>query len=343
MSPFESSGDRGFLKEKSRKPLQEANMKMLEVRNTDIKVSPINLGGNVFGWTLDEKQSFRILDEFTEHGFNFLDTADMYSFWVDGGAGGQSETIIGKWMSARKNRENLVIATKVGGETGNHPIDISKSHILKSIDESLKRLQTDYIDLYYTHWDDNTTPVEETLSAYAQIIEAGKVRYIAASNISPRRLNESMEMSEKENLPRYVALQPHYNLVYRSEFETDYAPLVSKYNFSVFPYWSLESGFLTGKYRTEADFDTTERGPGIKKFFDDRGKAILSALDSVAEKHKSKPAAVALAWLMANPLVTAPIASATSSSQLDTLVSAVRLSLDSEDIKTLNSASQPVT
>ena len=316
-------------------------MKMLEVKNTDLKVSPINLGGNVFGWTLDEVQSFRILDEFKDKGFNFIDTADMYSYWVDGGSGGQSETILGKWMGARKNRDQVVIASKVGGETGDHPIDISKTHIIKSIDESLNRLQTDYIDLYYTHWDDNTTPIEETLSAYEEIIKTGKVRYIAASNVSPERLTESMEIAEKENLPHYVALQPHYNLVYRSEFEKSYSPLVSKYNFSVFTYWSLESGFLTGKYRTEADFDKTERGPGIKKFFDDRGKAILSALGTVAEKYNTKQAAVALAWLMANPQVTAPIASATSHSQLETLFSASQLKLDAEDLSMLNSASLP--
>jgi len=310
-----------------------------KIQHTDLEISPINLGGNVFGWTLDEARSFQILDKFFDEGFNFVDTADMYSYWVDGGEGGQSETIIGKWMRKRSNRDNVVVATKVGGETGAHPIDVSRTHILRSVDESLERLQTDYIDLYYTHWDDNITPIEETLSAYQEIIKAGKVRYIAASNVSPTRLRESMQIAEEKSLPGYVALQPHYNLLYRSEFENDYAALVSEFGLSVFTYWSLESGFLTGKYRTESDFDSTARGADIKRYFDQRGKAILKALDTVAEKHNSKPAAVSLAWLMAQPLVTAPVVSATNDSQLDTLISSVQLNLDTEDLSTLNTAS----
>ncbi|WP_333661769.1 aldo/keto reductase [Chishuiella changwenlii] len=218
------------------------------IKNTDLEIAPINFGGNVFGWTLDEKQSFEILDQFTEAGFNFIDTADTYAWWVNG-TGGQSEAIIGKWLKERKNRENVVIATKVGSETKEHGFDVSKKHILKSVDESLQRLGTDYIDLYYTHFDDNVTPIEETLSAYDEIIKAGKVRYIAASNVSPERLIESFEVAEKNNFPKYVALQPHYNLVERENFETKYAPLVDKYDLSVFPYWSLAAGFLTGKYK----------------------------------------------------------------------------------------------
>jgi len=288
---------------------------------------------------LDEKESFNILNKFTEGGFNFIDTADTYSWWVNG-KGGQSEEIIGKWMKERKNRQDIVLATKVGSETKEHGFDISKKHILKSVDESLKRLGTDHIDLYYTHFDDNKTPVEETLSAYDEIVRAGKVRYIAASNVSPERLIESFEVAEKNNFPKYVALQPHYNLVEREKFETEYAPLVEKFGLSAFPYWSLAAGFLTGKYRTEADFETTARGGGIKKYFDDKGKAVLAALDKVSEKHQSQPATVALAWLLANPLITAPIVSATSERQLQTIFDAPKLELDSEDLEILNQASK---
>lgn len=305
------------------------------IKNTDLEIAPINFGGNVFGWTLDEKQSFDILNQFTEGGFNFIDTADTYAWWVNG-IGGQSETIIGKWLKERKNRQEIVIATKVGSETSEHGFDTSKKHILKSVDESLKRLGTDYIDLYYTHFDDKVTPIEETLSAYNEIIRAGKVRYIAASNISPERLIESFEVAEKNNFPKYVALQPHYNLVER-DFENTYAPLVEKYGLSVFPYWSLAAGFLTGKYRSEEDFNKTSRGAGIKKYFNENGKAILNALDIIANKHNSQPATVALAWLLANPLITAPIVSATSENQLQTIFDAPKLILDKEDIETLNS------
>ncbi|ROI13437.1 aldo/keto reductase [Epilithonimonas hominis] len=314
-------------------------MKKRLIKNTDLEIAPINFGGNVFGWTLDEKESFNILNKFTEGGFNFIDTADTYSWWVNG-KGGQSEEIIGKWMKERKNRQDIVLATKVGSETKEHGFDISKKHILKSVDESLKRLGTDHIDLYYTHFDDNKTPVEETLSAYDEIVRAGKVRYIAASNVSPERLIESFEVAEKNNFTKYVALQPHYNLVEREKFETEYAPLVEKFGLSAFPYWSLAAGFLTGKYRTEADFETTARGGGIKKYFDDKGKAVLAALDKVSEKHQSQPATVALAWLLANPLITAPIVSATSERQLQTIFDAPKLELDSEDLEILNQASK---
>lgn len=314
-------------------------MKKRLIKNTDLEIAPINFGGNVFGWTLDEKESFNILNKFTEGGFNFIDTADTYSWWVNG-KGGQSEEIIGKWMKERRNRQDIVLATKVGSETKEHGFDISKKHILKSVNESLKRLGTDHIDLYYTHFDDNKTPVEETLSAYDEIVKAGKVRYIAASNVSPERLIESFEVAEKNNFPKYVALQPHYNLVEREKFETEYAPLVEKFGLSVFPYWSLAAGFLTGKYRTEADFETTARGGGIKKYFDDKGKVVLAALDKVSEKHQSQPATVALAWLLANPLITSPIVSATSERQLQTIFDAPKLELDSEDLEILNQASK---
>ena len=314
-------------------------MEKIKIKNTDLLIAPINFGGNVFGWTLDEKKSFDILNQFTAGGFNFIDTADTYSWWVNG-KGGQSEEIIGKWMRARNNRNDLVIATKVGSETKEHGFDISKKHILKSVDESLARLQTDHIDLYYTHFDDQKTPVEETLEAYDEIIKAGKVRYIAASNLSPERLKESFEVAEKNNLPKYVALQPHYNLLEREKFESQYADLVKEYDLSVFTYWSLAAGFLTGKYRNEDDLKKSARGEGVRKYLDEKGLNVLKALDEISAKHKTTQASVALAWLLANPLVTVPIVSATRESQLKILFAAPELKLSSEDIELLNKVSQ---
>ena len=314
-------------------------MEKIKIKNTDLLIAPINFGGNVFGWTLDEKKSFDILDQFTAGGFNFIDTADTYSWWVNG-KGGQSEEIIGNWMKKRNNRNDLVIATKVGSETKEHGFDISKKHILKSIDESLARLQTDHIDLYYTHFDDQKTPVEETLEAYDEIIKAGKVRYIAASNLSPERLKESFDVAKKNNLPKYVALQPHYNLLEREKFESQYADLVREYDLSVFTYWSLAAGFLTGKYRSEDDLKKSARGEGVRKYLDEKGLNVLKALDEISAKHETTQASVALAWLLANPLVTAPIVSATSESQLKTLFAAPELKLSSEDVELLNKVSQ---
>lgn len=314
-------------------------MKKVTIKNTDLEIAPINFGGNVFGWTLDEKESFDILDAFVDEGFNFVDTADTYSWWVNG-VGGQSETIIGKWMKLRNNRENIVIATKVGSETKEHPVDISKKHILKSVDESLQRLGTDHIDLYYTHFDDQITPIEETLSAYDEIIKAGKVRYIAASNLSPKRLIESFDVAEKNNFPKYVALQPHYNLMERTTFEKDYAPLVEKYDLSTFSYWSLAAGFLTGKYKNESDLNKSARGEGVRKYLNAEGLNVLSALDKIALKYHTQPATIALAWLLANPLITAPIVSATSNNQLKTLFDAPKITLDQEDLALLNEVSK---
>jgi len=314
-------------------------MKKVTIRNTDLQISPINLGGNVFGWTLDEQKSFEILDGFVAGGFNFIDTADTYSWWVNG-TGGQSETIIGNWMKARGNRDQIVIATKVGSQNKEHGVDISKKHILKSVDESLSRLQTDHIDLYYTHFDDEKTPVAETLSAYNEVVKAGKVRYIAASNVSPERLTESFEVAEQNGYPKYVALQPHYNLVERTQFETDYAPIAEKYGLTVFPYWALAAGFLTGKYRSEADLQKSVRGGGAEKYLGAKGLGVLKALDEVAAKYGSTPSTVSLAWLLANPLIGAPIASATSQSQLETLFAAPTLDLDQEDLTLLDQASK---
>lgn len=314
-------------------------MKRVTIGNTDLTVAPINLGGNVFGWTLDEQESYEILDAFVEAGFNFIDTADTYPWWVNG-VGGMSETIIGKWMKSRGNRNKLVIATKVGSETKEHGYDISKKYILKSAEESLQRLQTDYIDLYYTHFDDNVTPVEETLSAHDELVKTGKVRHIAVSNLSPERLEQSFEAAEKHGLSKYVALQPHYNLLERMSYESQYLPLVEKYGLAVFPYYALASGFLTGKYRSEADSSKSVRGKGAQKYMNAKGLAVLDALDKIAAKHNTKQATVALAWLLAQPYVGAPVVSATSKAQLDSLLAAPALNLDTEDLSFLDTASQ---
>ena len=310
-------------------------MNKVKIGQTDLAVAPFNLGGNAFGWTLDEQQSFDILDAYTEAGFDMIDTADMYSYWVDGGPGGQSETIIGKWMKARGHRHKIVIATKVGGPTGVHEMNSGRKHILDSVDQSLLRLQTDYIDLYYLHYDDNKTPVEETLLAFEELVKAGKVRHIAASNISSTRLRESLEFSKNNSIPAYQALQPLYNLVERDGYESNYAPIVSEYGLTVFPYAALATGFLTGKYRTEADFNKSPRGQGAGKYLNDQGVKVLAALDQIAAKHQSTPATVALAWLLAQAHIGGPIASATSRSQLSELLAATALQLDEEDLKFL--------
>lgn len=313
-------------------------MKKIRLGKTELEVARINFGGNVFGWTLDEKQSFDILDAFTEAGFNFIDTANTYSWWVDGNVGGESETIIGKWMKSRGNRDRIVIATKVGSQNREHGVDSSKKHILKSIDESLKRLQTDTVDLYYTHFDDGVTPVEETLSAYDELIKAGKVRYIGASNVTPARLVESLELAKKTGLPAYQVLQPHYNLVERTHYEAEYAPIVAEYGLSVLPYWSLASGFLSGKYRSPEDLKKSVRGEAVEKYLNEKGLNVLKALDDVSAKHGSQPATVALAWLLAQPHIAAPIVSATSKKQLETLFAAPGLTLDGNDLMLLDKA-----
>lgn len=311
-----------------------------QIGTTDIKVAPFNLGGNVFGWTLDEKKSFEILDAFVDAGFDFIDTADMYSYWIDGGAGGQSETIIGKWLKARNNRDKVIIATKVGGPTGVNETDTSRKHILETVEKSLKRLQTDYIDVYYTHYDDEKTPIEETLSTYDELIKQGKVRHIAASNISPERLRESMEISEKNNLPKYQALQPLYNLVEREGYEKNYAPLVEEFSLTAFPYSALASGFLTGKYRSKDDFSKSVRGQGVANYLNDKGLNILKALDELAEKHNTVPATISLAWLSAQPNIGGPVASATSIEQLNQILASTQIDLSKEDLELLDKVSR---
>lgn len=307
--------------------------------HTDLYVSPVTFGGNVFGWTIDEAKSFQILDAFTDAGFNFLDTADVYSCWVQGNTGGESEIVIGNWMKSRNNRGHIILATKVGGDMGAGKKGLSKKYILNAVDASLRRLQTDYIDLYQSHFDDPDTSVEETLEAYHELIKAGKVRWIGASNLSPERLKESLETSQRLSLPKYQTFQPEYNLYKREDFEKEYEQLCLDNQLGVINYFSLASGFLTGKYRSEADFGKSKRGGGMKNFLNERGFAILKALDNVSEQYNANPASVALAWLIARPSVTAPIASVTSLSQLDDLIKAATLRLNTEDIAILDSAS----
>jgi aryl-alcohol dehydrogenase-like predicted oxidoreductase len=307
---------------------------------SNLMVSPLCLGGNVFGWTVDEATSFRLLDAFVEAGFNFIDTADVYSRWVPGNTGGESEAIIGKWMKARGNRDQVVIATKVGSEMGPGQKGLSKAHIRAAVDASLKRLQTDHIDLYQSHRDDPDTPHVETLGVYADLINDGKVRVIGASNFNPARLKEALDTSAKMGLPRYESLQPLYNLYDRSELEGDLEQLCLDNGIGIIPYYSLASGFLTGKYRSEKDFGKSARGSRMGNYLNERGLRILAALDQVALHHGATPTQVALAWLMARPSITAPIASATRLEQLNDLIAAARLHLDASDIEKLGQASQ---
>ncbi len=302
-------------------------------------MAPLAFGGNVFGWTIDQATSFGLLDAFTAEGFNLIDTADAYSVWVPGHQGGESETIIGHWLKARGNRDKVVLATKVGWEMADGQKGLAKDYILKSVEGSLKRLQTDYIDLYQSHKDDPNTPLEETLEAYDQLIKQGKVRAIGASNFSAERLKSALETAQKQNLPLYQSLQPEYNLYQRQGFEQELEPLCQEQGLGVISYYSLASGFLTGKYRSEADLGKSPRGGGVKKFLNERGFAILKALDQVAGQHQATPAQVSLAWLMARPSITAPIASATSLEQLNDLIQAAHLTLTSENIELLNQAS----
>lgn len=307
--------------------------------NTDLLVSPITFGGNVFGWTLDENKSFEILDGFADAGFNFIDTADVYSKWAPGNTGGESEKIIGKWMKARNNRNKIILASKVGGEMGEGKKGLSKKYILEAVDASLLRLQTDFLDLYQSHFDDAETPVQETLEAYDQLIRAGKIRWIGASNLSPERLKESLETSKRLSLPKYQTFQPEYNLYKREGFEKELEQICLDNQLGVINYYALASGFLTGKYRSEADLGKSPRGGGVKDFMNERGFRILKALDEVSEQCNATPASVALAWLIARPSVTAPIASVTSLSQLEDLTRAVSLKLDNEYISVLDEAS----
>lgn len=314
-------------------------MNKRQLGNSDLQVYPIAFGGNVFGWTTDEARSFEILDAFTDAGFNLIDTADVYSAWVPGNHGGESETIIGNWMQQRKNREKVIIATKVGAGMGAGKKGLSKKYILQAAEDSLKRLKSDYIDLYQSHYDDPDTPIEETLEAYDQLIKAGKIRWIGASNMSPERLKQSLEIADRHGLPKYQTLQPEYNLYQREGYENNYEQIVLDNKLGVISYYSLASGFLTGKYRSEEDLGKSQRGGAVKSYMNDRGHRILKALDDVSEQYSAEEASVALAWLIARPSVTAPIVSVTSLGQLKDLARAAELKLNTEDIAILDDAS----
>jgi len=307
---------------------------------TDLAIVPIVFGGNVFGWTIDEQTSFRILDQFVDAGFNSIDTANSYSHWKPGNKGGESETIIGNWLKRRQKRNDVIIATKVGSDMGaGTGKSLKKDYIINEVEQSLKRLQTDYIDLYFSHYDDQSLTVEEPLLAYEELIKAGKVRWIGASNFTAERLREALVASNANNLPQYQVYQPGYNLADRREFETTHAQVCTDFNLGVVPYYSLASGFLTGKYRDQSDLSKSQRGVGVKQYLNERGFRILAALDEVAQNHATKPAAVALAWLIHQSAVTAPIASVTSLAQLESFTTAVNLKLSASEIALLNNAS----
>jgi aryl-alcohol dehydrogenase-like predicted oxidoreductase len=307
--------------------------------NSSLEIAPLVLGGNVFGWTCDESTSFRILDRFLDAGLNMVDTANAYSRWVSGHLGGESETIIGRWFKRSGKRQNVLLATKVGSEMGPGRKGLRKSYILREVEESLKRLQTDYIDLYQSHFDDPNTPLEETLAAFDKLVKDGKVKVIGASNYSAERLTEALQTSRQKGLPRYETLQPLYNLYERQAFEGELEQVCRESNLGVICYFSLASGFLTGKYRNPADASNKARGSQVSKYFNERGYRILQALDDVARSHDASSAQVALAWLIARPSVTAPIASATTVEQLEDLIGAVALRLDPVAMEQLNSAS----
>jgi aryl-alcohol dehydrogenase-like predicted oxidoreductase len=315
-------------------------MEKRKLGSSELEIVPLALGTNVFGWTIDEKRSFEVLDAFLDGGFNFLDTADVYSNWHAGNKGGESETIIGNWMRSRHCRDKIVLATKVGGDMGQGKVCLSRAHIIQAAEASLKRLQTDYIDLYQSHWDDRETPLEETLDAYAQLVKEGKVRVIGASNISRERLELALTTSNEKGLPRYDTLQPEYNLYAREGFEKDQQAFCVENGIGVIPYFGLASGFLTGKYRVASDAGKSSRGQGIvDKYLNERGQRILAALDEVALQYHTNMASVALAWLMAQPAVTAPIASATSVAQLAELAKMVELKLVGSTMEHLRTAS----
>ncbi|OOQ61631.1 aldo/keto reductase [Mucilaginibacter pedocola] len=314
-------------------------MEKRELGKSGLIVHPFVFGGNVFGWTADEKTSFELLDAFIDGGFNFVDTADMYSTWVPGHTGGESETIIGNWFKQGGKRDKVVIATKVGKPMGEGKTGLSKAYITRAVEDSLKRLQTDYIDLYQSHEDDANTPLEETLETFSDLIKQGKVRAIGASNYSGPRLREALEVSKANGFARYESLQPEYNLYNREDYEKQYESLCRENNVGVISYFSLASGFLTGKYRSEADLNKSPRGGGIKKYLDPRGYKILATLDKVAGEYNTTQAAVALAWVMARPGITGPIASATSVQQLNDIGKAADLNLSPEAIELLTTAS----
>ena len=314
-------------------------MDLRRLGQTDIHIAPLVLGGNVFGWNVDEPTSHALLDAFVDAGFNAVDTADTYSRWVKGHQGGESETVIGNWLKRSGNRAKVVVATKIGNDMGEGK-NLRKDYVLRAAESCLKRLQIDCIDLLQTHFDDEVTPPEETMAAYAQLIAQGKVRAVGASNMSLDRLKASLAASKTLGIPRYESLQPNYNLYDRVDFENQYAPLCRTEGLGVITYYSLAGGFLTGKYRSAEDAaKNRSRGGKVKGYFDARGLRILAALDAVAARHKATPAQISLAWLIAQSVVTAPIASATSLAQLNDILGAARLALAPEDMTVLDTAS----
>jgi aryl-alcohol dehydrogenase-like predicted oxidoreductase len=317
-------------------------MQKRRLGRSDLEFAPIALGGNVFGWTADEATSHRLLDAFVDAGFSFVDTADVYSRWAPGNKGGESEAVIGSWLGKNPaKRDKVLIATKCGMEMPSVGQGLSRSHILKSVDASLMRLGTDRIDLFQSHRDDKTTPQEETLSTYGELVKAGKLRFIGASNYEAPRLAEAARISREKGLPRYESLQPHYNLMERGLFEGALEDECLKEGIGVIPYYSLASGFLSGKYRSEADVGDAKRAGGVKKYINPRGLGVLAALDATANKHGSNPAQVALAWLMQRKSITAPIVSATSLKQLDDIVKSATIRLDPESLAAIDRASAP--
>ncbi|MCE0535969.1 aldo/keto reductase [Kineosporia rhizophila] len=304
---------------------------MTLIPRTDLDVYPLCLGGNVFGWTADEQQSFAVLDAYVAGGGNFVDTAEGYSHWAPGNVGGESETIIGNWLARRGRRDDVVIATKLKG--------LSRESIRKSVEGSLRRLQTDYIDLHYAHYDDPDAPQEETAAAFGELVAEGKVRHLAASNFSADRLASSLRIADELGVPRYVAVQPHYNLMERESVEGELAALVAREGLAVFPYYSLASGFLTGKYRTANDVEGRERGDRAGTYLNERGLRVLDALDKVSAAHAVDPTTIALAWLLTRPDVVAPIASARTGEQLPALLAAAELELTEAEVDELTAAS----
>jgi len=314
-------------------------MQRVKLGKSDLEVPVLCLGGNVFGWTLPESDSFRLLDMALEAGLNFIDTADVYSRWAPGHQGGESETILGKWLAKGGKRDNVILATKLGLDMGDGKQGLSAAYISQAVEASLRRLQTDYIDLYQAHRDDPNTPLEETLAAFDKLVVQGKVRHIGASNYKANRLAEALRVSKDNGLVSYVCLQPLYNLVSREEFERELLPVVQEHTLGVIPFYSLAAGFLTGKYRSKQDAEGKARGGSVGKFLNDWGWSVLRVLDEVAAAHNATPGRVALAWLMVQPGVTAPIASATSEAQLTDLLEATRLKLDHASLEKLNAVS----
>jgi aryl-alcohol dehydrogenase-like predicted oxidoreductase len=315
-------------------------MEFRPLGKSSLKIAPLAFGGNVFGWTADEATSFALLDAFVDAGFNLVDTADVYSHWVPGHAGGESETVIGKWLRRSGKRDRIVLATKLGKSMGPGKEGLSPAYVAQAVEASLTRLQTDYIDLYQAHDDDSQTPLADTLGAFARLIEQGKVRVIGASNYSAPRFAEALRVAKAQGLPRYESLQPEYNLFARAEYEREYAPLAQREDVAVIPYFALASGFLTGKYRSAADFAGRARAGLLARYDTPRGWRIVEALHDIAARLNATPTQLALAWQLARPEITAPIASATSVGQLRELLAAATLKLSAADRAALDEASR---